>query len=127
MGRKRSHIRASEKIACALAELLPAEVRNELRKRKAPADEILSMFEWHHVIKHEDGGPDLWWNLSPLRPEPHKKETKRQAREKAQSDRYRRLEETGTKRTPAQQRKHQKIKTSGFCGWRKFNGDKVWK
>jgi hypothetical protein len=62
--RKRKHIPMIEIAACALAENLPNDLRNELRKDRIPAKEIIRWFTPDHVILHAWGGADKWWNLT---------------------------------------------------------------
>jgi hypothetical protein len=65
MSRKRGHIRLADKLASVLAEKLPQEVRDDLRARRVPAEQILRMFTPDHdPVLHCHGGSDLWWNLT---------------------------------------------------------------
>lgn len=63
MTRPRAHIRLSEKLASALADKLPQDVRDDLRARRVPAEEVIRLFTPDHIQLHAWGGPDLWWNL----------------------------------------------------------------
>jgi hypothetical protein len=62
--RPRKHIPLSELLASALADKLPQEQRDELRKQKVPAKQIIRMFTPDHNILHAIAGKDLWWNLT---------------------------------------------------------------
>lgn len=72
MKRARKYVSIREHWAAALAELLPAEQRDDLRKRKMPAKTVISLFEQHHNILHAFGGSDRWWNLTPMLKAPHR-------------------------------------------------------
>jgi hypothetical protein len=63
MSRKRAYIPYPERLAAALAELLPAEVAIELRARQAPARAVIRLFTNDHIHLHALGGSDKWWNL----------------------------------------------------------------
>lgn len=43
------------------------EERDDLRRRKVPAAQIVRMFTPDHVALHCWGGADKWWNLSLMR------------------------------------------------------------
>lgn len=75
MGRKRQRIPLREELAAALALLLPAELRTELREQRVPAETIRSLFEMHHVVLHTWGGADRWWNLVPMTEAKHAERT----------------------------------------------------
>lgn len=62
--RKRKHIPMIEIAASALADRLPAEVRDMLRAQRFPATVVLKMFTPDHVQLHAWGGEDKWWNLT---------------------------------------------------------------
>jgi len=76
MPRKRDYIRLPEKLAATLACLLSQEVRDDLRSRKVPAPEVLSLFHFDHIILHSFGGSDEWWNLDPKLVKPHQEKSK---------------------------------------------------
>lgn len=63
--RKRKHIPLSERLAAAYLMLLPQDVRDDLRARRAPAREIIRMFTDDHGVLHALGGADRCWNLTP--------------------------------------------------------------
>lgn len=86
--RPRAHIRADERVAAALAMLLPAEQRDALRAAKAPARAVLKLFQWdHHPILFALGGPDLWWNLVPRQVKEHREKSRGDTRIVAKVDR----------------------------------------
>lgn len=62
--RKRSHIPICELLASALAERLPAEQRDTLRKARVKARAIIRLFTPDHVVLHAFDGKDKWWNLT---------------------------------------------------------------
>jgi len=73
------HIRTDERVAAALSLLLPAEVRDDLRRRKVPAKEVISLFELDHVQFHtwaEDSTVNEWWNLTWLEKHVHREKTR---------------------------------------------------
>jgi hypothetical protein len=76
--RKRKYISLSQKLAAALACLLPQKLRDEVRTKKIPAAEVIGMFEWDHVHLHSLGGSSDWDNLDPKLKADH--------REKSRSD-----------------------------------------
>ena len=60
------YIKTNDKLAAALSMLLPAEIRDDLRRRKVPAKEVIALFEIDHVEFHtwaEDNSVNEWWNL----------------------------------------------------------------
>ena len=57
--------------------LLPQEVRDELRERRAAAKEVIGLFDQDHVVLHALGGPDRWWNFTPLLRAPHREKSRR--------------------------------------------------
>lgn len=77
MSRKRKYIPLPEKLAAALACLLPQEARDDLRSRKVPASEVLSLFNFDHIVLFSIGGSDDWWNISPILVAPHREKSKR--------------------------------------------------
>lgn len=77
MRRKRAYIPLPEKLAAALACLLPQEHRDDLRGRKVPSSEVLSLFQFDHIALHALGGEDFWFNLDPRLVASHKEKSKR--------------------------------------------------
>ncbi len=77
MSRKRDYIRKDEKLAAALACLLPQEQGDDLRARKVSAAEVIARFEIHHIIFHAIGGTDAWWNLDPKIRAIHREKSRR--------------------------------------------------
>jgi hypothetical protein len=67
MARSR-YIPYPELLAAALAQILPEAMRNDLRRRKVSAEEVIGQFNRHHIRKHaDDNVPDdevnKWHNL----------------------------------------------------------------
>lgn len=77
MKRKRAHIPLIEQLAAALACLLPADVRDDLRARRVQAKVVRSMFEVDHIVLHAHGGTDRWHNLDPKLKAVHREKSKR--------------------------------------------------
>lgn len=74
--RKRKGLTLTDKLAATLACLLPAEQRDDLRKRRLPAKVLLSLFEFHHIQFHSLDGSDDWYNLHPMQKEDHRVRSK---------------------------------------------------
>ncbi|MBC6444593.1 MAG: hypothetical protein GDA50_04065 [Alphaproteobacteria bacterium GM202ARS2] len=111
---QRDYIPYPERLAAALAELLPEDVRNDLRARQVPAKDVIALFEADHNVAVKLGGPGKWWNLTYMRPKFHKVKSRHDRRMIAQAGRYERLHLTGTKRTEAQQRTYRPIASRPF-------------
>lgn len=63
--RQRKTIPQRELYAAALAQLLPAHIRDNHRKIRSPAKEIIKLFTPDHwPVPHAVGGEDKWWNLT---------------------------------------------------------------
>ncbi len=77
MKRKRAYVPLVEKLAATLVCLLSQEQRDDLRSRKPPAKQVVSLFEFDHVILHCHGGADKWHNLTPMEKAPHREKSKR--------------------------------------------------
>lgn len=77
MSRKRNYIPLPEKLAAALACLLPQELRDDLRDRKVSSSTVLEMFQWDHIHLHSLGGSDAWENLNPVLVAVHKEKSRR--------------------------------------------------
>lgn len=60
-------------LASVLADRLSRIERDDLRKRRVPAREIVRMFTADHVALHSFGGADKWWNLTMARRGPELK------------------------------------------------------
>jgi hypothetical protein len=75
--RPRKYVAIREKWAAALSMLLPQALRDELREKRAPAKTIISMFDQDHVVFHAWGGPDRWWNFTPLLRPAHREKSRR--------------------------------------------------
>lgn len=69
--RRRKHIPLAQQLAAALACLLPQETRDDLRRRRVPAREVIRLFSPDHIALHALGGADAWWNIDPKLREPH--------------------------------------------------------
>lgn len=74
--RKRGHVGLGQKLAAALACLLPAAQRDGLRERKVPAKQVIRLFTFDHLVLHAMDGSDLWWNLDPKLVAAHREKTK---------------------------------------------------
>jgi hypothetical protein len=74
--RKRDYIPYRERLAAALACLLPPMRRDELRRYKATADDVLSLFHFDHIELHALNGSDAWWNLDPKMVGPHREKSR---------------------------------------------------
>ncbi len=85
--RKRAYIRKDEKIAAALACMMPAGQRDALRAARVPAKAVLKLFEWDHIVLHTHKGSDLWWNLDPKAVVLHKEKSRRDTSIVAKVDR----------------------------------------
>jgi len=77
MPRKRSYVRLPEKLAATLACLLPQAERDDLRNRRVPASEVISLFEFDHIVLHSFGGSNFWFNLDPKLVQPHREKSKK--------------------------------------------------
>lgn len=75
--RRRGYVRLGDKLAAALACLLPAEQRDDLRARNVPAGDVIALFEMDHVVLHALGGSDEWYNLDPKLNAPHREKSRR--------------------------------------------------
>lgn len=79
---KRSHISLKEKLASALAQMLQDDGTGKLvpiipyeDRKKMTADQVISLFHFHHNILHTHDGPDAHWNIEPKLIAPHRRET----------------------------------------------------
>jgi hypothetical protein len=75
--RPRKYIALYERLAAALALLLPAAERDELRSARAPARQVIARFAFDHNVLHALGGADAWWNLTPMLREQHVEKSRR--------------------------------------------------
>lgn len=66
-----------QRLAAALACLLPPMRRDELRRLHAKAEDVLSLFEFDHVVLHAHDGSDEWWNLDPKHVAAHREKSRR--------------------------------------------------
>lgn len=74
--RKRRHIPTKQKLAAALACLLPQETRDQLRHHEQGADTVIALFEWDHAVLHALGGSDEWQNLTPMLKGAHREKSR---------------------------------------------------
>ena len=74
---KRHHISLKSKLAAALACLLPRVERDYYREHNAPADEILKLFEFDHIVLFAHAGSDSWWNIDPKLKAQHREKSRR--------------------------------------------------
>ena len=108
---KRLYIPYPERLAAALADRLPEDVRNDLRRRKVPAKAIEALFQIdHNITVKTDDGPDqkCWYNLNIMTPEVHLEKTKRDAKVHAKA-RSLELKRTGPSKPKPRWPKGQKI------------------
>lgn len=103
--RPRKYVAIREKWAAALSMLLPQDVRDELREKKVPAKTIISMFDQDHVIFHAWGGPDRWWNFTPMLRAPHREKSRRDTSTIAKSNRVKAEHEDFRRRVLAPEKK----------------------
>lgn len=69
---KRKHIPLAEKLAASLACLLPQDARDNLRAKRVSAKQVISLFEFHHIVFHAIDGSDKWHNLHPMQKAQHR-------------------------------------------------------
>jgi hypothetical protein len=66
---KRAYIPLPERLAAALVCLLPPLRRDELRRYKASADDVIALFQFDHIrlyaLERNDPDVDRWFNLDP--------------------------------------------------------------
>ena len=99
MSRKRKAIRKDEYLAAALACLLPQDKRDELRRAKVPAQEVIRLFSPDHIGLHCSGAPDrdAWHNISPMLRPAHAEKSKRDTSIAAKVKRIRDAQNPGAK------------------------------
>ena len=90
MKRRRKHISLRTKLTAALACMLPDGIETLARHGNWKEDDVLSMFEWDHIVLHSWGGGDEWFNLHPMLKADHRAksrlDTKRAAKVKRLRD-----------------------------------------
>ncbi len=96
---RRKYIRTKDRLASALADLLPEDVRNELREAKVDPDVVISMFQLDHNVPVALDGTNDWWNLTHLQVAAHAVKTKRDVKAIAKARRYEKLEYASSGRT----------------------------
>ena len=79
MSRPRKYIPLPERLAAALACLLPQEERDELRRAKVSADKVIARFQIDHIGLHcfEEPDRDRWFNLDPKLIATHREKSRR--------------------------------------------------
>jgi hypothetical protein len=120
VSRKRIPLR--EQLAATLACLLPQEERDELRRAKVPASDVISRFEIDHIGLHCFEAPDRdkWFNLDPKPVAVHREKSRHDttiaAKVKRLRMRYRPVEQVITELEPVLRngRPKRKIASRGF-------------
>jgi len=73
---RRDYIPYPQRLAAALACLLPPMRRDELRRHKATAADVIAHFQFDHIKLHaleaNDPDRDRWFNLDPKEVGPHR-------------------------------------------------------
>ena len=79
MPRRRAHVSLKTKLAAALACLLPGAERDVYRAGKLPADAIIRLFQFDHIVLHAPpfNGSDEWHNLDPKLTLVHREKSRR--------------------------------------------------
>lgn len=90
---KRHYIPFPDRLAAALACLLPQGQRDQLRADRVPAEQVIALFEQDHIELHALGGSDAWWNLHPTLKQEHRTKS---ARDTSIVAKVKRLEQQGT-------------------------------
>lgn len=72
MSRPRKEPGLKQKLAAALREIAGISMDHA---RLMHADQIISLFHFHHIEYHAQDGADEHWNLDPLLIAPHKERT----------------------------------------------------
>jgi hypothetical protein len=79
---KRRKISLKEKLASALCEMMRPDESGKLvriipyaHQKMMTADQVVSLFEWHHNILHAHDGVDEHWNIEPMTIAEHARET----------------------------------------------------
>jgi hypothetical protein len=62
----RAYIPYPQRLAAALACLLPQWQRDYLRRHKVDAGVVERLFHFHHIEAHANGGSSAWHNLHPM-------------------------------------------------------------
>ena len=70
----RKHISLKTKLAAALRELAHIPMDHAALMT---ADQIISLFEFHHIVYHADTANDEHWNIEPMLIKAHKERTAR--------------------------------------------------
>lgn len=72
MSRPRKEPTLKDKLAAALREIAQIPMDHA---RLMTADQMLSLFQFHHILYHTDSGIDEHWNLEPMLIRPHRERT----------------------------------------------------
>ena len=118
----RQYIPVAERYAAVLSLLLPENVRADLLKRKVEWKEVERIYKAighqidHNVTVNTDDSDNQkrWWNLNYMSVADHKVKTAKDQQVHAKARRFERLEYTGSKRTPAQQKRYKPIPSRKF-------------
>jgi hypothetical protein len=118
--RKRQPLSLKTKLAAALLQMVRPDDSGSLipiipyeDAKKMTADQIISLFQFHHNILHAHDGPDEPWNLEPKPIMEHRRETATRDVPMAAK----------SKRIQAREAGHKKPRT--ITRWRRFNGEIV--
>lgn len=68
----RKHITLKAKLAAALREIAQIPVAHA---KLMTEDQVLSLFEWHHIVYHVDSADDGHYNLEPFLIRAHRERT----------------------------------------------------
>lgn len=77
MKRPRKYITLPDRLAAALACLLPQDERARLRAEQVPAKVVIALFHFDHLHLHTFGGSDKWFNLDPKLVAVHREKSRR--------------------------------------------------
>jgi hypothetical protein len=94
-------------------------LRDELRAKQVPAKTIIAMFDQDHVVLHAFGGPDRWWNFTPLLRPAHREKSRRDKSIIAKTDRLEEAQRAFNRRmspTKTRRRIEVPLRTEGFKG-----------
>lgn len=72
MSRRRRKPTRTDKLAAAL--LARGEVPYDDAKQMT-AEQFISLYQWHHNVRHAEGGSDDYWNLEPMLIAAHRERT----------------------------------------------------
>lgn len=115
---KGRYIPSKQRLAVFASMMLPEAERNELRRRKASAEEVISRFDLHHVVYFTWTKNNRWWNLDPQLKADHKQRTQTDIGIIAKSKRIRRKEAEHKVMLPSFTEEIKAV-ASAVRGWRK--------